>query len=164
MHMKKLGVVAGAALMALSMGAQAGVKAGDLEIGVSGDLTSTEGSDSLNLSGSVGYFFTDNWQGKLAASLDVSDSAAGDSESVFIYTGADYNWAIADNKDLVPFAGGGVAFLTGDASAEFFDIHVGIKNFLSERTSLQTQLLFLSPFESGGDGVTQLQVGLNFYF
>lgn len=162
--LKKTGMALGAAMLAMAgFNAQAGVKAGDVELGVFGSIsTPDEGDDTIVLSGNGGYMYTDSLQGKLAL---VYAESGGVSFGT-INPGVDFLFG-GPSATTVPYIGGSYALSVGDIDdTDFLNLHVGIKQFISERTSVQYSLERYEAVDSdfSDSGRLDLTVGINFYF
>ena len=155
--------LAAAALLCVTAG---GVKAQDVTL-------PTQGTTEYNLSGSIvldpenawnvnglwAPFVNPNLQWGIAVSV-IDNEAVDTSGSV----GAVVNWHFVPTDTAsrtVPFIGAGVGTFFGDLDGTFFDLHGGVKFFLTSETSFNIQLQFLMPDE--GDDIVQILFGLSIY-
>jgi hypothetical protein len=149
-----------AAAFGLTQSASAGTGQGDFE--VSGQLyffSPSEGDETANLFGAVGYFLTDNIELTGSSFVFISDGSTFGS----IGPGAEYYFN--PEADTVYYAGGSFQIdvsdndSSGGSADSSFDVHVGAKHFLTERTTLNGTL----GHNDGADG-QYLLVGLSYFF
>ena len=136
-------------------GAYAGPKAGDSEIGISAQFMSSDDFDMTIAIGSYGYQFTDAFQILGAVSATFSD----DSETGSLTVSGRYHFNTA--SDTVPYIGIGYGTTIGDVSEGLFTLEGGVKQFLSERTSVNYGL----SYQSADDfDFLVASIGLSIYF
>lgn len=143
--------------------AHAGIEQGDVEIGISLNVSEPdEGDGTTFIIGSYGYAVTQNLQILGAGFI----GEAGGSEFGNIGAGVDYLFGNADS-DVVPFVGASYQLSVGDFdSTDFLDVHAGLKQFISERASIDYQIQRLEAVDSDFSdfGSINLTIGINFYF
>ena len=144
--------------------AHAGIEQGDTEIGVSLNISEPEGDidGTTFVIGSYGYAITNNVQLLGAGFIfETGGELFGN-----VGFGADYLFGDADST-VVPFVGGSYQLNVGDNdSTDFIDLHAGLKQFISERASIDYQIQILEATDSEVEdaGMTTLTIGINFYF
>lgn len=176
---KPLCIVAALALLATST-AWAGVGKGDIEAGLNVSLDHTKTSVDVNgttfestsdsglIGGSVGYFFTDMLEGKLAVTGTVASSGGNKTTSGTVNPGVDLVF-LGNRGKVAPFFGASYGKSFGDTvgpvDSDFFEGHGGIKFFIKEKASIEVKLARFEPTDSQADNAhTSLSVGLNVYF
>ncbi len=139
-----------------SMGA---LEAGQIEAGGLFAWFKTDAVDVGIAAIGGGYMVTDQLEARLNWFAFLGDVSGG-----LISPGAD--WLFTGlHPTMVPYAGGGYAVAYGDADGlDSIDLHVGVKQFLTERIALDYRLSYLSPTDSAFDPVQTMQVGFSFYF
>jgi hypothetical protein len=161
--MRKLFIVV-AVLCMLAAPAMAGTEAGQIELGGMFTMSAMQGvDDSLTWFSTVygGFFLTDMIELKGTASLYGSGGmdpmgTVGGGVDVFL----------APGMDVVPFVGASAAMQVGaDVSSDvMLEGHVGVKQFLSESTSVNVEARYMSPLEGFGEnGIIMGLVGLSVY-
>jgi hypothetical protein len=158
-------------VLAAAPAAFAGVGAGDVEAGVSVSVSHTSNtssgttttSDSGNVGGNVGYFFTDMIEGKLAVTGTVTTATT----SGTVNPGADFVF-LARGR-VAPFVGASYALSWGDTvgpvDSDFIEGHAGVKFFIRARAALEAKLARYEPTDSAAKSAhTVLSVGINVYF
>ena len=154
--------LAAAALLCVTAG---GVKAQDVEL-------PTAGTTEYNLSGSIVIDPTSSWSinglwapfvnpnFQWGIGIGLFDADAIDTSGTARIIG---NWHFVPTGDsrTVPYIGAGVGFGFGDLDGVVWDLHGGLKFFLTNETSFNVELQFVSPDE--GDNITQIVFGLSIY-
>ena len=152
----KLKLLLGAILgIAVAGSAYAGPKTGDSEIGISAQFMSSDDFDMTMAIGSYGYQFTDAFQVIGAISANFSD----DSESGTFTVNGRYYFNTAENT--VPYIGVGFGTTIGDVSESLYTLEGGVKQFLSERTSVNYGLTYQSASDFD---MLVASIGLSIYF
>jgi hypothetical protein len=161
--MRKLFIVV-AVLCMLAAPAMAGTEAGQIELGGMFTMSVMQDvDDSLTWFSTVygGLFLTDMIELKGTASI--FDSAGSDPSGT---AGAGVDIFLAPGMDVVPFVGASAAMQVGaDVSSDvMLEGHVGVKQFLSESTSVNVEARYMSQLEGFGEnGIIMALVGLSVY-
>ena len=73
------------------------------------------------------------------------------------------NWHFVPTGDsrTVPYVGAGIGFGFGGSDGVVWDLHGGLKFFLTSETSFNIELQFVMPDE--GDNITQILFGISVY-
>ena len=160
--MKKLIFVIAMGLLTPS--AFAGPQGGDSQVGIFGALISTDYSDTLLLGASYNIFIMDS----LSAGVNISGLTSDDFDNINMQ--GEVNWYFVNGESMGMYLGGGVgvnsiASDTIDDSYGLIDLHVGMEQFIDERTSLDYRLAFQS-IDTDPDASDQviLTVGFKRYF
>ncbi len=151
-----LGFVAAAAAGALALPATpaaAQFEEEDFELRLDGFAKTDVNVDSTNLafSGSLGYFFTDQFEAGLRQTFtysDVGPSNLDGGSAVFV------NYHFGDDaSEWQPFIGGSIGYNYGDSTADTFFAgpEGGVKYFFDEDWFLFGQVEYQFFFEDGGD-------------
>jgi hypothetical protein len=147
-----------AAPQSTTIGAPAGIEAGQIEIG--GQLAWFK-SDETDVGLAIvngGYMYTDQIEFKLAWIALLGDVSGG-----FINPGADYLFT-GIHPTVVPYAGGGYAMGYGDASdLDSIEVHAGVKQFLTERIAIDYRFSYQSPTDSAYDASQVMLIGFSYY-
>lgn len=138
------------------------IEAGDIEFGGSFSLSKSmqSGSDPVwNIFGSAGYFVSPKFEASLTASL----SGANDNYTGTIGGGMDFHF-ISEGY-YMPYCGGGLGLALSkfddETETDFvFDIHAGVKNFLSEKVAINTRLGYSATFDEMDEGTLQATIGI----
>ena len=151
-----------AALLCVTAG---GVQAQDITL-------PTQGTTEYNLSGSIvlnpesswdinglwAPFVSDNLQWGIGIGLFDNDAISTSGTARVLG-----NWHFIPTGDsrTVPYIGAGIGFGFGDLEGVVWDIHGGLKFFLTSETSFNIELQFVMPDE--GDNITQILFGISVY-
>ena len=146
----------------------AGTKAGNTEIAanisVSKSLNDNNDSTIYQVATHIGYFLTDAIQigiaGLVSGDFDDSDSTVG-------YAGAAVDYHFNTSGNTVPYVGLGVgAFIFAGEPELAGEGRVGIKQFVSERVSINYLVSYQRSLDSDSDddGTVRGSIGLGFYF
>lgn len=160
----------------LAGGSFAGTKAGDKEVGVQMSLNhdfNGDGSTATQFSGDVGYFFTDAFEAGVSVGINWAEAGDVDVTSVSGFGIANYHFNTSSN--IVPYVGAGAGFEyasyddgnSDDSNTEFaIEGHVGIKQFVAERTFLNYQVQYhrLVGSDIEDDGRINATIGVGFSF
>ncbi|MGJ8669164.1 MAG: hypothetical protein ACSHXK_06720 [Oceanococcus sp.] len=150
-------------LLAVVPMSHAAIERGDIELGVNLSVNSPDASgadDSLYVSANFGINVLSQLQVKVAGLVIESGGTTIGS----VGAGADYQ--LNFGQAAVPFAGLSYQANVGDIDlTDFIDLHIGLKQFVGERMSIQYQLQKLEPVDDEFDiGSTIFSIGLNVYF
>jgi len=132
-----------AILILATFNANAGIEQDDKSVSIFGSLTSADDADTLTVSASGGYFFTDTLE--LQGTVLLISSSSGGSDVTVSGYGANANLYLpGNNQDIIPYIGGGAVLILTDFdgttdSAIGFNGQMGIKQFLTEEVSLNYQ-------------------------
>lgn len=141
-----------------SSSAFAGPKGGDSSVGIFAFAFFNDAADVVFVGADYGYFFSDN----LKMNVQVN-GAFGDAEQYTLAVGADYY--LNSGGDTLPYFGGtlGTSEPFGEAT---YDLHVGLEQFLDERTSIDYRASYQDFLDSdiAADGTFILQLGFKRYF
>ena len=188
--MKKPGTACVAVVFLVAApGAWAGVGAGDLEAGISislsesdstsdnpaggGECTTTVTSGSIG--GTFGWFVADFLELKAAATAirsgnenDCNPAANQPAQTYGIVSaGPDFVFGASDGG-VAPFVGAAFGQSFGDSpggiDTDYYDVHGGLKFFLTERSALELKLTRYEPTENTGSARNELALGVNVYF
>ncbi|MFP4281544.1 MAG: outer membrane beta-barrel protein [Opitutales bacterium] len=122
----------------------------DFNIGSDTDFEFDGDGDTLSLTGSFGYFFTDNWQGTINATYQQMDFGDGGTDTFYLGGGVDYHFM--PQSELVPYAGIGGAYGSvdlGDLGGEIGSIsdedfvvqlRLGLKQFITDNIAVRYQI------------------------
>lgn len=146
-----------------------GIQQGEKEISGNISIMNNSGGDfdSTNymVLGSFGYFVTGNVQVKGSGLVF---GTSGDSDMIMgsILVGADY--LFMPTMEITPYAGGDVGvsyskFESTDDTGVGFDVHVGIKQFLSDNTALNYELRYQMDTADLDSRLIMFMIGLNIY-
>lgn len=105
-----------------------------------------------------GYMVTDQLEVRAAWTALLGDASGG-----FITPGVDY---LFTNLQLpvVPYAGGGYSLAYGDVDdLSSIELHVGVKQFLTERVALDYRFSYQEPTDSDFDSTQIFLVGFAYY-
>lgn len=155
--------LAAAALLCVTAG---GVQAQDVDL-------PTQGTTEYNLSGSIvldptsswlinglwAPFVNQNFQWGIGISL--FDADAIDTSGTVRLIGNYHFVPSSGNSKTLPYLGLGIGTAFGDLDGTIWDIHGGVKFFMSSETSFNVELQFVDPSE--GDNVTQILFGISVY-
>lgn len=105
-----------------------------------------------------GYMYTDNLEFKANWTHLLGDTSGG-----FITPGAD--WFFTNLKlPVIPYAGGGFSLGYGDVDDfSSLELRVGVKQFLTERTTLDYRFAHEEPTDSDFDGFDIFTIGFSYY-
>jgi hypothetical protein len=132
---------------------------GAKEIGISGDWTSVGGTSSYSITGSVGYYFTNNLVGEAAISLS---KTSGSSVASLWFLGGRYEFNTSGQ--LVPYVlAGGFFESTGGASASTVKAGVGLNYYTHPNSAFFAELTFFK-FSGTSESTTRLDFGLRMFF
>jgi hypothetical protein len=114
--------------------------------------------DAGFLSANGGYMYTDQLELRVSWIALLGDVSGG-----FISPGADWYFTNLD-LPVIPYAGAAYALAYGDADdLSSIDLHVGVKQFLTERLALDYRLQYLEPTDSDFDSTQFFQIGFAYY-
>jgi hypothetical protein len=151
--MKKIAALALA--LAVSPAAFAGAEAGDSEVAIFGNITSTDTTDTYAVFGSYGYYFTD----AILVNFQFGYAGASGSEVTLFGVGAEYNFG---GEDMVPYVFAGIQGISGTGFSETgYSAGVGLKFYVSENAGYRMSVQ-MDSYDSYDD--TQLNLGLFFNF
>ena len=140
-------------------GAYAGPKTGDSEVGVSAQFMSSDDFDMTMAIGSYGYQFTDAFQVLGSVTANFSDTSGTSTETGTFTVSGRYHFNTA--TDTVPYIGVGFGTTIGDVSESLYTLEGGVKQFLSERTSINYGVTY----QSANDfDFLVASIGLSIYF
>ena len=151
--------------------AQAQFTQNDYELRVSGFAQNDVNFDGfiLNVSGQLGYFFSDQFEAGLRQDINYSDLGANTlSGGTIVFV----NYHFGEDE-LQPFIGANIGYLYGEAVTDTFVAgpEGGIKYFLDESWFLFGQVEYQFFFEDGGDadeafddGVFNYRLGIGVIF
>lgn len=135
-----------------------GLEPGQIEIG--GQLAWFK-SDATDVGLAIvngGYMVTDQLEAKVAWTALLGDVSGG-----FITPGADWMFT-GLHPTIVPYAGGGYSLAYGDAEdLDSIELHVGIKQFLTERIAIDYRLSYQEPTDSAFDSTQVMLIGFAYY-
>lgn len=138
-----------------------GIQQGEKEIGGAFSYmkpTESGSSSSWMAMGNIGYFLTPNVQVK---GLGLVFGGGGNKNGTVGLTG-DYLFDLG--YAVMPYAGGGLLFSVGDTDlGTLVDVHAGVKQFLSERTSLNYEGKYMLSLSDTSSGMLLFTVGLSIY-
>ena len=138
--------------------AHAAPKAGDSSVGIFGFAFLSDAADSIFIGTDYGHFYTDS----LRANISVNGNF-GDTESYTIAVGAD--WYMNSGGDAIPYVGATIGQQTsGAGDFTSYDLHIGMEQFLDERTSMDYRASYQDFEDNTGDGIIILQLGFKRYF
>lgn len=122
----------------------------DFDLGKDSDIQIDGDSDTLSLTGSYGYFFTDAWQGTIFATYQQQDFGDGHTDTLYVGGAVDYHFNTDSN--FVPYVGVGAAYGSidaGELDEELGDFteddvvvqaRVGLKQFVAENIAVRYQI------------------------
>ena len=127
-------------------------------------------NDSFSLSGTFGYFFTDNWQVTGTGRYFVSDVGDSDTDTLDLGVGVDYHFT--PDQNLVPYLGVGLYYSqinlnVLDSDNDFdedelvYELRGGMKQFIASNIAIRYQVSY-----NKGDDIENLtaSVGLSTFF
>jgi len=133
------------------------IQQGQMEVGGLFAWFKSDAYDLGLLLVSGGYMFTDEFEAKLSWTALLGDASGG-----FINPGVDYFLPI--ELPVLPYVGGGYAMGYGDAAdLDSLEVHVGIKQFLTERIALDYRFTYQEPTDSAFDSSQIMQIGFAYY-
>jgi hypothetical protein len=133
------------------------IQEGQMEIGGLFAWFKSDASDLGLLLVSGGYMFTDELEAKLGWTALLGDVSGG-----FITPAVDFFLPI--EAPVLPYVGGGYALGYGDAAdLDSIEVHVGVKQFLTERIALDYRFTYQEPTDSAFDSSQVMQVGFAYY-
>lgn len=151
--MKKIAALALA--LAVSPVAFAGAEAGDSEVSIFGNITSTDTTDTYAIYGTYGYYFTD------AVLVNFSLGYAGTSgaEITLYGIGAEYNFG---GEEMVPYVFASFTGISGTGISEAgYGAGAGVKVYMTENAGFRFSAQFDS-YDSYDD--VQINMGLFYNF
>ena len=174
-----IAVVALCFVAGVSFGA---MEAGNREVQVSGSLQKTDADwyETTTLSGQLNYnyFLSDNVSVggtvRLSLSKDDSDNDGDETSKQLFFLGRGDYYLAGINPDTVPYVGGHLGIINyeyGDDSETVltYGIHGGLKFFVSERVSWNTELDYTTytvdtDMDDSDVKVISLLLGMSYYF
>jgi hypothetical protein len=160
---KKIWLAAALACVAGAASAQENIirpVQGAKEVGISGNWTSVGGTSSYTLTGSVGYYFTNNLVGQTAVALF---KASGSSTATLWFLGGRYEFNTTGQ--MVPYVLAGL-FLEnngGGSNSSTFKAGAGVNYFTRPNSAFFAELSFFR-FSGDGETTTTLDFGLRMFF
>ena len=158
--MKKLIISTVVGICLLASVSYGGIEGGEKEIGGAFTVMKpSEGDTVWMLFGTLGYYMTP--QVRLAA-LGV---ITGGEETTGI-VGGTVDYLLNQGADVIPYVGAGLLTAVGDDSdsGALLDVHGGIKQFLSEKTSLNYEVKYYTSTDDTSSGVLMGTIGFSVYF
>ena len=160
--MRKL-IVAVAVLCLMSGVSMAGMQSGQVEIGgaVMVMKPTTEGDLTGTAMGGIGYMLTDNIELKGQASLTIT---GGDVSGTL---GGGLEFYLTPSASMVPYIGASAMTSIGEyggGEGLLIDVHGGVKQFISENTSVNLTLYYETTTDNFTDGGMLIgMLGLSVY-
>jgi len=170
--------IAGLGLVLAAAQANAGTEAGKFELTASVADTAevvgnNSGLNSVDATLGFGYFLTSAIEVK-GNVIGVWSTGKGSSNTLLYFlVGPDYNFNLGADSKLVPYVGaygGGVYYGPSSGSSSFFpafDAHLGLKYFVTERTSINAQVSYQEYFgnsTTGDVGSVITSIGISYFF
>ena len=161
---KKIWLAAGLACVACAASAQENIirpVQGAKEVGISGNWTSVGGTNSYTITGSVGYYFTNNLVGQTALSLN---KVNGGSVATLWFLGARYEFNTSGQ--VVPYVLAGMFYEntgSGGQTATTVKAGAGVNYYIHPNSAFFAELAFFR-FSGDSQTTTSLDFGLRFFF
>jgi hypothetical protein len=165
---KKFAMLAVAGVVAAATPAFAIDQEGKWEVTLLGSGTSDKDFDNggFAFTGTVGYYFNDQFQVALRQGVTYSD-VSGDDDVLQGATrvGAFYHFNYDETQMLVPYVGLNIGYLYGDNIEETFAAgpEVGLKYFVNDTTFITGSVGYEFLFEDGDDADDAIEDGQLFY-
>lgn len=146
---RTLGILAALAALPLVANAQPATGDWELTLGGGGGIPNSNANNAnVNLNGSLGYFFTDQWEGSLRQGLawaNAGDTLNGNTDIAF-----DYHFHNGSSP-LVPFIGALVGITWRDNASDDWDAgpEAGVKYYIREKAFIQAVAQYRFPIRDG---------------
>jgi hypothetical protein len=135
-----------------------GIEEGQIEIGGLFAWFKSDATDVGLAFVNGGYMYTDVLELRLGVIALLGDASGG-----FLTPGVDY-YITQFQLPVMPYAGAGYALGYGDAKdISSIDLHVGVKQFLTERIALDYRFTYQQPTDSDYDAIQILMAGFSYY-
>lgn len=152
------------AICLVSTMAYAGIEGGEKEIGGAFSIMKPKEGDAVwLLLGTAGYYFNPNFRLSGLAIVTGSGGDDGDTTGIIGVTG---DYLFNDGQDMIPYVGAGLSKAVGDdaGSDALVDIHAGLKQFVSENTSINYEAKYSAITDDLGEGTISGTIGFSIYF
>jgi hypothetical protein len=136
----------------------------------SGNADNSLHNGGIDVTGSVGYFLTDQFMIGLRQNVGYVDTGADNAFTATTRAAADWHFLFREDQKVIPFVGATLGYLYGDVRDQWIaGPEAGVKWFLNESTFLYGTVaydfLFRNPSDAGDafdDGRFVYGVGIGF--
>jgi hypothetical protein len=141
------------------------IRQGLQEVSFAGSYVDQSNTRNWNLTGSYGFFFTDQAEVLGIVNLNRSSRTGQNSQTTGgIGAGLDWHFPMQGTPNFVPFVGASYLIGIGSGTPDALEIHAGIKQFVTRNVAIKYQVGYGFDPSDSDDTTFRASVGLSYFF